>query len=80
MLITCGSYRVKGKELRRKGLQGPGYKDYCMILPFLKKMGGAFEHNFCPKRWKFEQTNLRKFPKEGWGGGRGGSGNVEASN
>ena len=45
-----------------------------MILPFLKKMGGAFEHNFCPKRWKFEQTNLRKFPKEGVGGGGEGEG------
>ena len=25
------------------------------------RLGGAFEHNFCPEGWKFKQINLNKF-------------------
>ena len=47
------------ESLRRKGLQGQGFKAWSMskkswslILPFAKNLGGAFEHNFA-----LEQSN-----------------------
>ena len=67
------------ERLWRKGLQDLGFKDWSicrksrsLILPFKKEQGGAFEVNFCPRGWKFEQANLKQFNTQAVAQGGGG--------